>query len=99
VRAADEDSKDIAERIAFFYRKAANRSVPISVDRSLPLHTVRFISPAGDSTFSVSAEDRMEFSVFARRVLNAVNEAFYPEYRHSVEMLPEERKCYPFIRH
>lgn len=98
VRAADEDSKDIAERIAFFYKKAANRSVPISVDCSLPLHTVRFISPAGDSTFSVSAEDRMEFSVFARRVLNAVNEAFYPEYRHSVEMLPEERRHFTFMR-
>lgn len=98
VRAADEDSKDIAERIAFFYRKAANRAVPISVDDGLPCRTVRFISPDGKSMFSVSADDRIEFSVIARRLLNAVNERFYPEYRHGIEMLPEERRHFTFMR-
>lgn len=99
VRAPDGDSADVAERIAFFYGKAAGRSVEVSVDGGLPPHTVRFVSEDGRSVFTVSAKDRMEFSVFARRVLNAINIAFFPKYRHGVEMLPEERRHFTFVRY
>jgi hypothetical protein len=98
-RAADGESKDMAERVAFFYRRAAGHNVPISVDAGLPPRTVRFVSKDGALSFTVSAEDRMEFSVFVKRVLDAINGTFFPKYRHEVEMLPEERKHFVFIRH
>ena len=101
--ANDTESKEIAERFEFFFRsatcprnaKAAKKySSPVrkSLDGGLPPLTVR-LGPV-----EVHADDRLEFSELARRVLNVLNAKRYPEYGPRPKMDPWDAKHFVFQR-
>ena len=102
--ATDVDSKEIAERFAYFFKsvtkpkdgkKAARYRSPVKVveDGSLNPLSIRL------GALELSAVDRITFSVFARRVLNVLNEMRYPEYGPRPKMDPWDAKYFIFMRY
>jgi hypothetical protein len=47
----------------------------------------------------VHADDRIEFSRFARRVLNVINAKRYPRYTPRPKMEPWDAKYFTFLRY
>ena len=101
--AADVDSKDMADRIAAFFRavtrpadskKAKKHVSPVKVAESAALRplTVRM----GD--LEISAADREALSVLVRRALNVLNVLRYPEYGPQPAMEPSDSRHFPYVR-
>ena len=102
--ANDIESKEIAERFEFFFKsatfpkdpKAAKKyrsPVRKALDAGLKPFTVRL------GSVEVHAEDRMEFSGFARRVLNVLNAKRYPGYGLKTKMEPCDAEHFRFLRY
>ena len=101
--AADVDSKDMADRIAAFFRavtrpedskKAKKHVSPVKVAESAALRplTVRM----GD--LEISAADREALSVLVRRALNVLNVLRYPKYGPRPAMEPSDSRHFQYVR-
>jgi hypothetical protein len=102
--AEDIESKEIAERFEFFFKSATLPENPMAakkyrspvrktLDTGLKPFTVR-LGPV-----EVHADDRIEFSRFARRVLNVINAKRYPRYTPRPKMEPWDAKYFTFLRY
>ena len=93
VHAADRDSVDMAERVAFFLRKATGKKTETVCRRDLPPRTLIL---GGEK---VSDPARAAFSGKVTRLLNALNARRYKEYCPPNRMNPEDRARITFIRY
>ena len=102
--AADSDSKDMADRVAAFFKgvtrpadgkKAKRHASPVktAVDPNLKARTVRL----GDIV--LQADDRVAFSDLVRRFLNVLNRERYPKYGPPYPMDKAVRKGLGLIRY
>lgn len=92
--AADGDSRDMAERVARFFRSAAGLK-DVSLKENAALGSL-VISLNG---CKIAAAGRMEFSDLVRRVLNALNARRYPAYRPQPEMELSDKSFVELIRY
>lgn len=101
--AADMDSKDMADRIAAFFRgvtrprdskKAKKHVSPVKVAETAALGPL--VVRMGGLT--ISAVDREALSVLVRRTLNVLNAIRYPEYGPQPVMEPFDSRHFPCVR-
>lgn len=90
--APDADSKDMAERIAFFLKCAANVRIEVAPDGGMKTLSVSL------EGIEVSADDRWELSRRVSGFLNVLNRTRYPEYRPKTPMENSNRAYYPWLR-
>ena len=97
--APDVESREIAERFAFFFKSAcmeessAGPSVRLAESAQLGPLSVRL------GPLVVSAGDRVAFSRLARRVLNVMNAKRYPSYGPKTRMDPQDAANFTFLRY
>jgi hypothetical protein len=103
--APEEDSRDMAQRISFFFRCV---DMPDDLDPKIARKRVSPVKIVEDTTLGpltvcfgdiiLTAGERMEFSGLVRRFLNVVNAVRYPKYGPSVRLEPEARPYFSFER-
>ena len=93
IRYADDlDSRDMAERLAFFLKAASGKAPVLRLDSALRPLT---LSVGG---MSVSAADRFAFSVRVRRFIDFLNRERFPDYGPRPPMDPSDRAFCAFMR-
>ena len=88
----DADSRDQAERVAFFVLKATGTRAKMVADASLGARTV---AVAG---VTVAATDRQDFSHLVKRLIDVIHRERFPAYRPIYPMSETDRGRYPQLR-
>ena len=98
--APDIESREIAERFAFFF-KSACRAKPDEVGASVRLAEDTRLRPLSVKLgpLEISAGDRVGLSQLARRVLNMLNVKRYPSYGPPTRMEPQDAVHFSFLRY
>jgi hypothetical protein len=102
--ASDADSKEIAERFAFFFKsvtlpkdakaaKTHQSPVRMAMNGKLKPLCVRL------GSLEVTADNRVQLSQLARRVLNVLNAKRYPMYTPTPKMESSDAKYFNFLRY
>lgn len=99
--APDIESREIAERVRFFFSKSAGGQ-----EKNAPGPSVRMAENAQLKPLSVrlgeleiASGDRIGLSRFARRVLNVLNAKRFPAYGPSTKMDPWDAAHFSFLRY
>lgn len=92
--APDADSRDQAERIAYFLRKAAGKRSRLRLVSDSAL-APRTVSLAGAT---VTAADRQDFMHLVKRLIDVLHRERFPRYKPSYPMPKKDCRLYPQLR-
>jgi len=97
---ADSDSKEMAERIAYFFKTAAKKTKMASMPsvKLLECPSLDRLSVVLEGC-PISAVERVSFSRHVRRVLNVLNARLCPDYKDLPAMESRDREYLNFIRY